>query len=153
MLWRCLQVTMVDRGAAERACKDANPIIDGRKANVNLAYLGAKPRSSQSSKHVRSLICVYFLSSKTHQTGGSTELLFNQMLFEGLKRWAFSEWFWWFGEYLEQWFPQLVHGTTGGGRTTNKKCEVKLIWISVFFFKHFFKKQKTNLLMPVWNSN
>lgn len=38
---------MVDRGAAERACKDANPIIDGRKANVNLAYLGAKPRSSQ----------------------------------------------------------------------------------------------------------
>lgn len=42
---------MVDRGAAERACKDANPIIDGRKANVNLAYLGAKPRSSQSSKH------------------------------------------------------------------------------------------------------
>ncbi|KAM6981527.1 RNA-binding protein 38 isoform 2-T2 [Tautogolabrus adspersus] len=42
-------VTMVDRGAAERACKDANPIIDGRKANVNLAYLGAKPRSSQTS--------------------------------------------------------------------------------------------------------
>ncbi|XP_040048499.1 RNA-binding protein 38 [Gasterosteus aculeatus] len=45
-------VTMVDRGAAERACKDANPIIDGRKANVNLAYLGAKPRSSQSSLSV-----------------------------------------------------------------------------------------------------
>ncbi|XP_068180990.1 RNA-binding protein 38 [Antennarius striatus] len=42
-------VTMVDRGAAERACKDANPIIDGRKANVNLAYLGAKPRSAQTS--------------------------------------------------------------------------------------------------------
>uniref|UniRef100_A0A8D3DR44 RNA binding motif protein 38 n=1 Tax=Scophthalmus maximus TaxID=52904 RepID=A0A8D3DR44_SCOMX len=41
-------VTMVDRGAAERACKDANPIIDGRKANVNLAYLGAKPRSSHT---------------------------------------------------------------------------------------------------------
>lgn len=46
---------MVDRGAAERACKDANPIIDGRKANVNLAYLGAKPRSSQTSKCVGSL--------------------------------------------------------------------------------------------------
>lgn len=43
---------MVDRGAAERACKDANPIIDGRKANVNLAYLGAKPRSTQSSKSI-----------------------------------------------------------------------------------------------------
>jgi len=35
---------MVDRSAAERICKDPNPIIDGRKANVNLAYLGAKPR-------------------------------------------------------------------------------------------------------------
>ncbi|XP_061584105.1 RNA-binding protein 38-like [Cololabis saira] len=41
-------VTMTDRGAAERACKDPNPIIDGRKANVNLAYLGAKPRSMQT---------------------------------------------------------------------------------------------------------
>lgn len=47
---------MVDRGAAEQACKDANPIIDGRKANVNLAYLGAKPRSSQTSKCVRTLL-------------------------------------------------------------------------------------------------
>lgn len=41
-------VTMADRGAAERACKDPNPNIDGRKANVNLAYLGAKPRSLHS---------------------------------------------------------------------------------------------------------
>ncbi|XP_053309289.1 RNA-binding protein 38 isoform X2 [Spea bombifrons] len=41
-------VTMSDRAAAERACKDPNPIIDGRKANVNLAYLGAKPRNLQS---------------------------------------------------------------------------------------------------------
>ncbi|XP_067123279.1 RNA-binding protein 24-B-like [Centruroides vittatus] len=39
-------VTMADREAAERAVKDANPIIDGRKANVNLAYLGAKPRGN-----------------------------------------------------------------------------------------------------------
>lgn len=37
-------VTMSDRPAAERACKEPNPVIDGRKANVNLAYLGAKPR-------------------------------------------------------------------------------------------------------------
>lgn len=43
-----LQVTMADRAAAERACKDPNPNIDGRKANVNLAYLGAKPRSLQT---------------------------------------------------------------------------------------------------------
>lgn len=37
---------MKDRASAERACKDPNPIIDGRKANVNLAYLGAKPRGN-----------------------------------------------------------------------------------------------------------
>ncbi|NWU22331.1 RBM24 protein, partial [Dyaphorophyia castanea] len=44
---RPFKVTMADRAAAERACKDPNPIIDGRKANVNLAYLGAKPRIMQ----------------------------------------------------------------------------------------------------------
>lgn len=44
---RPVKVTMADRAAAERACKDPNPIIDGRKANVNLAYLGAKPRIMQ----------------------------------------------------------------------------------------------------------
>lgn len=37
---------MGDRAAAERACKEPNPIIDGRKANVNLAILGAKPRGN-----------------------------------------------------------------------------------------------------------
>lgn len=36
---------MINRESAEKAVKDANPIIDGRKANVNLAYLGAKPRN------------------------------------------------------------------------------------------------------------
>ena len=40
------QVIMGDRPAAERAFKDPNPIIDGRKANVNLAILGAKPRGN-----------------------------------------------------------------------------------------------------------
>ncbi|KAL1493463.1 hypothetical protein ABEB36_011510 [Hypothenemus hampei] len=39
-------VIMADRASAERACKDPNPIIDGRKANVNLAILGAKPRGN-----------------------------------------------------------------------------------------------------------
>lgn len=37
-------VIMGDRASTERACKDPNPIIDGRKANVNLAILGAKAR-------------------------------------------------------------------------------------------------------------
>lgn len=50
-----LQVTMADRAAAERACKDPNPNIDGRKANVNLAYLGAKPRSLQTGERA----CVF----------------------------------------------------------------------------------------------
>lgn len=45
-----VKVTMADRSAADRACKDPNPIIDGRKANVNLAYLGAKPRVMQPGK-------------------------------------------------------------------------------------------------------
>lgn len=40
------QVIMGNRASAERACKDPNPIIDGRKANVNLAILGAKPRGN-----------------------------------------------------------------------------------------------------------
>jgi hypothetical protein len=39
-----LQVTMADKEGAEKACANPNPMIDGRKANVNLAYLGAKPK-------------------------------------------------------------------------------------------------------------
>jgi len=45
---------MADEAAAQRACKDPNPIIDGRKANVNLAYLGAKPRLP-----VGDILCTY----------------------------------------------------------------------------------------------
>ena len=40
------QAIMSNKEAAERACKEPNPIIDGRKANVNLAILGAKPRGN-----------------------------------------------------------------------------------------------------------
>ena len=47
---------MSDRAAAERACKDPNPIIDGRKANVNLAYLGAKPRGIATGES--SMYCI-----------------------------------------------------------------------------------------------
>ncbi len=38
-------VTMETKEAAEAAIYDPNPVIDGRKANVNLAYLGVKSRS------------------------------------------------------------------------------------------------------------
>ena len=50
------QVIMGDRPAAERACKDPNPIIDGRKANVNLAILGAKPRGNVQPGNI---ICLF----------------------------------------------------------------------------------------------
>lgn len=36
---------MATREGAECACANPNPIVDGRKANVNLAYLGAKPKN------------------------------------------------------------------------------------------------------------
>lgn len=43
-------VTMETPEAAQNAIRDPNPIIDGRKANVNLAYLGVKTRMAQPSK-------------------------------------------------------------------------------------------------------
>lgn len=40
-------VTFRDADAARRACEDPNPVIDGRRANCNLAALGAhRPRAS-----------------------------------------------------------------------------------------------------------
>ena len=49
---------MATKDGAEKACKEPNPIIDGRKANVNLAILGAKPRvNSLQGKHI--CICAY----------------------------------------------------------------------------------------------
>lgn len=39
---------MKDKEGAERACANPNPVIDGRKANVNLAYLGAKAKGGHS---------------------------------------------------------------------------------------------------------
>uniref|UniRef100_A0A673HVF6 RNA-binding protein 24-like n=1 Tax=Sinocyclocheilus rhinocerous TaxID=307959 RepID=A0A673HVF6_9TELE len=61
-------VTMADRSAADRACKDPNPIIDGRKANVNLAYLGAKPRVMQ---HFRGVIELWKWGAWPHCGCGS----------------------------------------------------------------------------------
>ncbi len=52
------KVTMETRDAAEAAVLDPNPIIDGRKSNVNLAYLGVKsriiaPTGKQSYKYIK----------------------------------------------------------------------------------------------------
>ncbi|PWZ52935.1 putative RNA-binding protein ARP1 [Zea mays] len=37
-------VTFKEADAAKKACEDATPVINGRRANCNLAALGAKPR-------------------------------------------------------------------------------------------------------------
>ncbi|KAG7587393.1 RNA-binding domain superfamily [Arabidopsis thaliana x Arabidopsis arenosa] len=50
-------VTYKEAEAAMRACQDMNHVIDGRKANCNLACLGAqKPRPPTSPRH-----CFYSL--------------------------------------------------------------------------------------------
>lgn len=46
------QVTFKEGEAAMRACQNMNPVIDGRRANCNLAFLGAhKPRPPTSPRH------------------------------------------------------------------------------------------------------
>ncbi|CAF0919330.1 unnamed protein product [Brachionus calyciflorus] len=44
-------VTMETKEAAEAAVLDPNPVIDGRKANVNLAYLGVKSKIVQPTNY------------------------------------------------------------------------------------------------------
>jgi hypothetical protein len=39
------QVTFKEADAAKKACEVATPVINGRRANCNLASLGAKPRA------------------------------------------------------------------------------------------------------------
>lgn len=39
---------MATSDAAAQACKNKRPMIEGRQANVNLAYLGAKPKPAKS---------------------------------------------------------------------------------------------------------
>ena len=58
---------MSTKDAAERACKEPNPIIDGRKANVNLACIGAKPRGNLAGefKGRREHWTVYYTSPKS----------------------------------------------------------------------------------------
>lgn len=39
---------MKDEYGAQRACENKKPLIDGRRANVQLAYLGAKKKTKDS---------------------------------------------------------------------------------------------------------
>lgn len=41
------KVTMATKEGAKRACVNKRPMIDGRRANVDLAYLGAKPKPTK----------------------------------------------------------------------------------------------------------
>ena len=65
------QVIMADKEAADRALKEPNPIIDGRKANVNLAILGAKPRGNLTG--MKQIINLYYMQHKNGGEGGSGE--------------------------------------------------------------------------------
>lgn len=42
-------VTMATKEGAKRACVNKRPVIDGRRANVDLAYLGAKPKNPKAA--------------------------------------------------------------------------------------------------------
>ncbi|XP_067053556.1 RNA-binding protein 38-like [Acropora muricata] len=42
-------VTMATKEGAERACVNKRPMIDGRRANVDLAYIGAKPKTPKET--------------------------------------------------------------------------------------------------------
>uniref|UniRef100_A0A0D9VSR4 RRM domain-containing protein n=1 Tax=Leersia perrieri TaxID=77586 RepID=A0A0D9VSR4_9ORYZ len=46
-------VTFKEADAAKKACEDATPVISGRRANCNLASLGAKPRAQPPSHLLR----------------------------------------------------------------------------------------------------
>lgn len=54
---------MAKKEDAQKAIQEPNPIIDGRKANVNLAYIGAKPRLMQSKLHFQNLVLTIFSSA------------------------------------------------------------------------------------------
>ena len=43
---------METKDAADAAVFDPNPIIDGRRANINLAYLGVKSRVLQPTSRL-----------------------------------------------------------------------------------------------------
>ena len=60
-------VTMLEKEGATMACLEPNPIIDGRKANVNLAYIGAKPRVMHQSLLMKGLCDTI----KQNQNGGN----------------------------------------------------------------------------------
>ena len=78
-----LKVTMADKEGAERACANHNPYIDGRRANVNLAYLGAKPKHGSQPgnsyqwctvrRRLNSISCIITGSPASTHTGYTSQ--------------------------------------------------------------------------------
>lgn len=53
-------MTFKEAEAAKKACEDATPVINGRRANCNLASLGARrPRSSSSTPPQHGMLIYY----------------------------------------------------------------------------------------------
>lgn len=55
------QVTFREPDAAMRACVDAAPVIDGRRANCNLASLGVQRSKPSTPKHGNNWVLVGLL--------------------------------------------------------------------------------------------
>lgn len=64
-------VTFRDAEAARRACLDATPIIDGRRANCNLASLGARARAPYSFMQGNRFRVMAPITAANLQHGGS----------------------------------------------------------------------------------
>lgn len=62
-------VTFREPEAAMKACVDASPVIDGRRANCNLASLGVQRSTPSTPKHGGSR---NFRAMNSFQTGGGT---------------------------------------------------------------------------------
>ena len=49
---------MKDEHGAQRACENKKPLIDGRRANVQLAYLGAKKKTKDGISFFKTLLAL-----------------------------------------------------------------------------------------------
>ena len=57
-----LKVTFKDPEAAMRACQNPSPVIDGRRANCNIAALGASKNQPLTLHHGLNLSSLIYLS-------------------------------------------------------------------------------------------
>ncbi|CAH2070063.1 unnamed protein product [Thlaspi arvense] len=60
-------VTFRDAEAATRACQNQFPVIDGRVAKCNLAYLGARVNNNQNDRQVATYIPPYWYHQNAPQ--------------------------------------------------------------------------------------